>query len=327
MKGTLSHDVAPRPHAPTVSLVVPCFNAQQHLRRVIEKYMVALKSAFEGDFEIVLIDDGSSDRTYGVIQELAAESTCIVGVQLSRNFGQGAATLAGFRQARGRILVYADDDGEAPIDEAPQLVSAIQTGADIAVASYEWRRQAAYRRAGSRVNRLLVLRSRRNSARIKFSNFWAVHSSVAAEIAQFAGLSPFLDDLLLRSSQHIAQLPMKAGTSQAPRSRYSLGKLIRLQLAGALAMSVMPLRVLALVGLATTSVSVAFLMFLLVSRMLGAETPAGYASLVGLLTGFMGLVLVSLGVLGEYLGRVFQTVMGLSQAIVRETTTDGRTLP
>lgn len=326
MTAPLFYGTTPTRATLKVSLIVPCFNAQEHLHRVVEGFSRELDSAFADAYEIILIDDGSSDETYQVIGALAAESSRIFGVQLSRNFGQGAATLVGFRQSRGEILVYADDDGEAPIEEVCRLVDAVRGGADIAVATYASRNKPVLRRAGTRFNNLLVSRSNRNSARVTFSNFWAVHSAIAAEMCQFVGLSPFLDDLLIQSSQHIALLPMKAGVSEARRSRYTLGRLIRLQLTGALTMSVRPLRLMAIMGLVTTCAAAAFLLYLLLSRLMGAGPPAGYSSLVGLLIGFMGIVLSSLGVLGEYLGRVFQAVMGFSQAIVRDSTTGGRAI-
>ena len=303
----------------SISVVVPCYRAESHIVAVVTEMVEVLEPVFAQQFEIILVDDASKDDTFGRIRELGARFCQVRGIQLAVNAGQGGATVVGLKAARGDVIVYVDDDGEAPFPEVIQLYKAISNGSDIAVASYEKPRQFGIRKVGSSINAWLVQRLNPRQPKMALANFWAVSDTVARYMAAYPGPAPFLDQLLLHSSSHIETISVKPRFTLSTKSRYSIGALVSLQLSGVASMSLLPLRLAFGAGVLMLCVGLVFAGVAIAARVSGASTQSGFAALVALQVALMGSQFVFLGVLGEYVGRIFQTIMGSGVRVIRDT--------
>lgn len=311
----------PQP-APALSFVVPLYNSAGTIRTLVEDIE---RLAVDGGHEIILVNDGSRDSTADVCRALLAEAVVpITYVEHARNFGEHNAVLTGWRHARGRYIVNLDDDGQNPPAEAVRLYKyANDSGLDAVFAHYSDKRHSAWRNFGSRLtNRLtdIVLDKPKG---FYLSSFRCVSASVAREVAANSGPLPYIDGLILQVTQRIGGLEVLHSDRTAGASGYTLRKLVRLWLSTVVNFSVMPLRVATVLGLLMSMLGFMGIGIVLYWWLNDRGPAFGWGSLMAALLLFSGVQLALLGVIGEYLGRMFLTVNQRPQAVIREVARGG----
>ena len=307
--------MAPDPVA--LSFVIPVYDGAGTIRTLVEE-IEGLE--IEGGHEIVLVNDGSRDATAEVCRDLVRRARVgIVYVEHARNFGEHNAVLTGWRHARGAWLVNLDDDGQNPPAEAKRLFEhARATGLDAVFARYADKRHAAWRNWGSWLtNRIAdwVLDKPRG---FYLSSFRCVRAEVASAVAVNTGPLPYIDGLILQVTQRIGALEVRHLGRAGGRSGYDLRRLVRLWLSTFVNFSVMPLRLATVLGLAMASTGLLGVLWVVGLHLLDRGPAFGWGSLMAALLVFSGTQLVLLGVIGEYLGRVFLIVNQRPQSVVRE---------
>jgi glycosyltransferase involved in cell wall biosynthesis len=301
---------------PALSFVIPMYNCAATIApvvRTIEQLNVA------GGHEIVLVNDGSSDETGAVCRELVATARVpITYVEHARNFGEHNAVLTGWRHARGTHIVNLDDDGQNPPDEAVRLWQrAAAEGLDIVYGHYDVKQHSLWRNAGSWFTNRMTDWALDKPPGFYLSSFRCVSGFVARQVTAYAGPYPYLDGLLLQVTQRVGSITVRHDERRAGVSGYTLRRLIRLWLSAWLNFSLLPLRVAMLLGFIIATVGL-FAFALVVWLWLLNRGPAyGWGWLMAALLIFSGTQLVMLGLIGEYLGRMFLTVNQRPQAVVR----------
>jgi len=305
-----------------LSFVVPLYNSAGSIRTLVEEIE---KLNVEGGHEIVLVNDGSRDATADVCRALLREAAIpITYVEHARNFGEHNAVLTGWRHARGEYVVNIDDDGQNPPAEAVRLyMYARDSNLDAVFGHYAHKRHPAWRNLGSRLtNRItdIVLDKPKG---FYLSSFRCVSAAIAREVAANSGPFPYIDGLILQVTQRIGSLEVFHSDRTAGVSGYTMRKLVRLWLSTVVNFSVMPLRVATVLGLVMSLLGFMGIGIVLYWWLNDLGPAFGWGSLMAALLLFSGVQLALLGVIGEYLGRMFLTVNQRPQAVIRDVARGG----
>jgi undecaprenyl-phosphate 4-deoxy-4-formamido-L-arabinose transferase len=297
--------------------VIPLYNSAATIGPLV-KEIEGL--AIEGGHEIVLVNDGSRDATAEVCRELVrAARIPITFVNHARNYGEHNAVLSGWRQARGLHIVNLDDDGQNPPAEAVRLWRhACEHGLDVVFGHYEDKQHVWWRNLGSWFTNRMTDWALDKPPGFYLSSFRCVATFVAREVAQHTGPYPYIDGLILQVTQRIGSLTVHHAERQAGESGYTVRRLIRLWMSAWVNFSVLPLRLATLLGLVMAAAGLVGLAVVVWLRFTQQGPAFGWGSLMAALLIFSGTQLVMLGLIGEYVGRMFLTVNQRPQSVVRE---------
>jgi glycosyltransferase involved in cell wall biosynthesis len=305
-----------------LSFVIPLYYSAETITPLVKEIEGLV---IEGGHELVLVNDGSRDATAGICRELLRDARIpITFVNHARNFGEHNAVLTGYRHARGAYIVNLDDDGQNPPAEAVRLwQQAKAEGLDAVYGHYGHKEHSAFRNFGSWLTNRMTDWVLDKPKGFYLSSFRCVSAFVAKEVAAHEGPYPYIDGLILQVTQNIGSLEVRHAGRAAGRSGYTLRRLLRLWLSTFVNFSVMPLRLATLLGLAMGAVGLAGLgvVFFLWWQNRGPDY--GWGSLMGALLVFSGAQLVMLGLIGEYIGRMFLTVNRRPQSVVRSVERSG----
>ena len=291
--------------APELSVVVPVFNEAATLRELHERVAKALA---DQDYELVLVDDGSSDGSGAILRELAAAHPRVVAVALSRNYGQHPAVLAGFSVSRGRYVVTLDADLQNPPEEIPRLLEALRAGHDV-VGSVRARRQDPWlrRQVSALVNRVTTV-----SLGVGVRDFGCMLRGYSREVVdEMVGLaerSAFIPALAATLARNPAEIEVEHGEREEGSSRYSPLRLMRLGFDLLTGFSLLPIQLVSLTGMAIALLGVGFAAFLMIRRIVVGPEVEGVFTLFAILFAFIGVLMLAVGIVGEYVGRIYAEV-------------------
>ena len=292
----------------SVSVIIPVYNEEQGLAALFERLYPALDE-LKRRYEVIFIDDGSRDRSAALLREQFERRPDVTRVVLlTRNAGQHMAILAAFAHARGDYVITLDADLQNPPEEIGKLVAALDRGADY-VGTIRARRQDAYwRKAASR----LMNRLRERTTRIRITDQGCMlrgyHRSIVDAINRCVEVSTYVPALGYTFARHPVEIEVAHAERAAGESKYSIYRLIRLNFDLMTGFSVVPLQVFTMVGMAVALVSLAFVVVLAIRRLVVGPEVHGVFTLFGLAFFFIGVLLVSVGVVGEYVGRIYEQV-------------------
>ncbi len=296
--------------AVAISVVIPVFNEEQNLSELLRRCLDAC-SRTGGSFEIILVDDGSSDASPRIISEAAEQSGGkVAGVLLNRNYGQHAAVMAGFAESRGDVVVTLDADLQNPPEEIPKLVQKMTEGYDVVGTIRTPRQDPLFRRLASRI----VNRAARRATGVMMHDYGcmlrAYRRHVVDAMLQCHERSTFIPVLANSFARKTTEIEVHHAERSGGDSKYSLWKLVNLQFDLLTSMTTFPLRLLSVLGGITSILGMGFGVFLLIMRV--AHGPGwaaeGVFTLFAILFIFIGAQFVATGLLGEYIGRVYHDV-------------------
>jgi undecaprenyl-phosphate 4-deoxy-4-formamido-L-arabinose transferase len=300
------------------TVVIPVFNGAATIGPLVNRLIDVLGS---GQLRIVLVNDGSPDDSDGVCRTLQARiPDTIVYVKLAKNFGEHNAVMAGLRYMRGDYAVVMDDDFQNPPEEVARLIEYASAHDYDVVYTYSPRRQHHWLRIlGSRFNDRVANHLLDKPRSLYLSSFKCLNRFTVREIAKYKGPYPYIDGLILRSTRNIGTIEVRHAPRRDGRSNYTLRKLVRLWLNMFVNFSVMPLRVCTVMGLVFSAIGLLMGLVVIIERLwLRSDLPVGWASVIVTAVLFSGLQLVMLGLLGEYIGRLFLSNNQTPQFVVRE---------
>lgn len=301
---------------PALSIVIPVYNGADTVPQLVE---ALARLPVPGGLEIVLVNDGSPDHSLAVCQRLCEQQQVAMSVvDLSRNFGEHNAVMAGLSQARGTHIITMDDDLQNPPEEVLKLWQYTRNGGfDVVYTRYNHKQDARWRNWGSRLANTcanLVLDKPKD---LYLSSFRCLNAFTAQALLNHTGPFPYIDGLILQITQRIGSLEVAHLPREQGQSNYTLRRLIRLFLSMLLNFSVMPLRIATATGLLIASLGLLGLLAVVVEFFTVGQLPSGWASLMAGILLLAGVQLVMLGVIGEYLGRLFLTVNQKPRFVIR----------
>ncbi|MCC6132325.1 MAG: glycosyltransferase [Acidobacteria bacterium] len=303
----------------SVSVVIPCFRSTAALDQLVEE----LSSAFADrhGLEIVLVNDSGPEEpeeaTRIRVEGLVATATCRVkAINLALNAGEHAAVMAGLRESCGDCVVVMDDDGQNPAAEAVRLVEALSLGYDVVFGAYRMKHHHWFRNLGSRiVNKSAELLVRQPKG-LYLCSFKAMSRRLVDRITTYPGAFPYIDGLVFRCTRRVGVLEVAHFPREDGRSGYTAIKLLKVAFDMAFGFSVLPLRAVAALGVGLALTAMTAGVFFLLEFFLLERTVTGWTSLAVLLSFLGGVILFGIGVLGEYLGRLYLTSTGAVPYII-----------
>lgn len=302
-----------------VSFVIPCYRSEHTLPGVVAEIEEKMKTLSQYEYDIFLINDCSPDDTIGTIRQLCREHDNIKGISFSRNFGQHAALMAGLRHSDGDYVVCLDDDGQTPADEVDKLLDKLEEGADAVYARYEHKRHSVFRNLGSKVNELMTRIMLGKPKELYVSSYFAVKRFVVNDMIKYENSYPYVIGLVLRATKNITNVVVQHREREEGTSGYTLKKLLGLWFNGFTAFSVKPLRIAT--GLGAMSAILGFLygIYTVIKRFVNPDVPMGFSSLMAAVVFFGGMIMLMLGLIGEYVGRIYISLNNSPQYVIRET--------
>ena len=308
-----------------LSIVIPVYNGAASVAELVG----ALEElSIDGGHEIVLVNDGSPDNSLEVCSSLLDKARVpITLVSFARNYGEHNAVMTGLRHASGAHVITMDDDLQNPPEEVERLLAFAQrSGDDVVYTYYEEKQHAAWRNLGSRFTNRVADFVLEKPNGLYLSSFRCISAFAVREIIRYQGPFPYIDGLILQVTQNISRLMVRHLSRASGRSNYTLRRLLRLWMSMFVNFSVMPLRISTITGFVLSGLG-AIGGAIVIGEALLYSPPEGWASLMAAVLLLSGVQLVILGIVGEYLGRLYLTANGKPQSVIREVRRSQTSLP
>lgn len=304
---------------PSISVVIPIYNSAPVLPDLLGRLDVVLRTC-ASRFEVILINDGSRDGSWSVIQEMAGRYPFVVGVNLMRNYGQHNALLCGIRTARGDIIVTMDDDLQHPPKEIPRLLDKLAEGYDVVYGTPQAEQHGFWRDVASRVTKLALQSAMSIDVARNVGAFRAFRTQVRDAFANYQGPFVSIDVLLTWGTTRFAAIPVPHESRRVGASNYTFRKLITHALNMMTGFSVLPLQLASLIGFAFTLFGLGILVYVVGRYLIQGGSVPGFSFLAATIAIFSGAQLFALGIIGEYLARIHFRMMDRPTYTVRSTT-------
>ena len=303
-----------------VSFCIPCYKSEQTLTKVVDEIRSSMEELSDKyEYEIILVNDASPDGTFNVISKLVDTYPNITGIDLAKNFGQHAALMAGFAHVTGDILVCLDDDGQTPANEVYKLLDKIEEGEDVVYARYDHKKHSLFRNFGSFVNEKMTEFLLGKPKELYVSSYFAAKRFIVDEMLRYDKSYPYVIGLVLRSTKRIANVNVDHREREVGRSGYTLGKLLGLWMNGFTAFSVKPLRIATWTGISCAILGFIYGLYTIIKKfVLGDAVAVGFSALMSSVMFIGGMILFMLGILGEYIGRMYISMNNAPQYVIRE---------
>lgn len=299
-----------------VSVVVPVYNGTDALPE-LQRRLAATMHSLGRRHELILVDDRGRADAWPMIERLAHEHPEVVGVRLTRNFGQHAATVSGIGAARGEWIVTMDDDLEHPPEELPALLAAADADHPLVYAIFEQRTHSLFRNMTSELMRAIFKRAFPELNQ-DYSSFRVMHRSLAQRLADFGLHRPYIDGYLSWMTSSVATVPVRHENRRHGDSAYTLPKLLAHAVNNFVTFSHLPLRVATYTGTLLASGSFLYLLYIIYGKLSGQIPYPGYTSLISVMLFACGVQLLILGVIGEYIGRLMSAAYRRPVYIIEE---------
>lgn len=302
-----------------ISVVIPCYGSETTIEDVVNEVVQVIEE-HNYSYEIILVNDCSPDKVWSKIKGLCKKYNSVKGICFTKNFGQHAALMAGYRECIGDIIVSMDDDGQTPADELFKLVDTVESGYDVVYATYEDKQHNVFRNVGSKVNNFMCNLLLGKPKRLMVTSYFAAKKFIINEICRYTNSYTYVVGLIFRSTKNIGAVPVKHRARKEGKSGYTFKKLISLWLNGFTAFSVKPLRFATMSGVFIGALGFLYVVYVIFNKLMNPEVPLGWSSTMAAIFIVGGLILFTLGMIGEYLGRVYISINSAPQYVIKETT-------
>ena len=301
----------------SVSAVVPVYNGEATLFELCDRLSAVLKSC-SSDFEILLVNDGSRDASWERIQQIAAASNHVRGIDLMRNYGQHNALLCGIRAARCDVVVTLDDDLQNPPEEIPVLLARLGDDVDVVYGQPREEQHGFWRDRASQLTKLVLQSSMGADVARQISAFRAFRTVLRDAFQGYSGSFVSLDVLLTWATTRFAAVPVAHAPRKSGASNYTVRRLVTHALNLVTGFSTLPLQLASMIGFLSTLFGLTVLAYTLGRTLLFGVAVPGFAFLASIIAIFSGVQLLTLGVIGEYLARMHMRIMDRPPYSVRD---------
>lgn len=304
----------------TISFVIPCYASEGSVALVMEEIRTTVGQKPDYDYEIVAVNDCSPDNVLAVLRQEAADDPKVKVVDLAKNGGRHCALMAGFHVTCGDYVVCIDDDLQCPTERLWDLLAPLEGGDyDVSIARYARKKQSAFKNFGSgvqdRVSNWLLGKDKN----LKFSNFSAMRKFVRDEVIRYRNPYPYISGLMLRATSRVCNVDMEERERTIGSGHYTFKKSFALWMNSFTAFSVKPLRISMACGSICAVAGLLMALYVVVNKLIHPGVPAGYSSMMAVTLFIGGMILLMLGLIGEYIGRIYISLNNSPQFVVRET--------
>lgn len=303
-----------------LSFVIPCYRSEKTIRKVYEEIVQTVSERPEYDYEIIAVNDCSPDSVLRELKQLALENPKFKVIDLAKNFGKHGAMMAGLSRVKGEYVINLDDDYQCPVYDLWKLLDPlIQDGYDCATARYEKKKESLWKRLGSKGNALMVRTLLEQPKDIELENFLAFKRFVCDELLKYRNPYPYLAGLLLRTTHKIKMVPMKErDRGDESGTGFTFKKSFSLLLNGLTSFSVKPLRVATVSGFIFALLGMIYGVVIIIRKLVNPTILIGYSSMMSIQLFCSGMIMLILGMTGEYIGRIYISLNNAPQYVVRE---------
>jgi len=304
---------------PNISVAIPVYNEEAIVTELLRRTCDVLDNIPGGPHQIVLVDDGSSDRTCELLEEAARRDSRIVAVALSRNFGHQTALAAALDYVTGDVTVMMDGDLQDPPEAIPVCLSSYKQGYDVVYAQRVKRKEAWWLRACYYLFYRIIAALSSIRLPLDSGDFGLMSRRVIEQIRNMPEHHRYIRGMRTWVGFRQVGVPIERDARRSGETKYSPLRLLKLASDGIFAFSIVPLRAAALTGAVATAMSVLYAIYSLYVR-LTSHSPQGFTALILALTFFSGINLFFLGIIGEYVGRIYEEAKGRPHYVVRKVT-------
>ncbi len=307
------------------SVIIPCYRSDQTIRKVVELTMAEFEKMGRKEYEFVLVDDSSPDdgKTVRVLRSLVQEYPCVRVVELAKNSGQHNAVMAGLNYAEGDILIAMDDDMQTHPSQLPILLEELEKGYDIVYGYYPHKKHSWFRNFGSMVNYWTVRILLNKPKGLKTSSFWVIRKFVRDYAVEYRSSYTHLQGVFLRITRNISSVPIEHFEREVGVSNYNFKKLLQLW-SNIIGFSVVPLRLATWLGYLFAGIGFIGAVAVVLRKLLRPVTSLGWPSMMSAIFFFSGIILLFMGLIGEYIGRIFLGQTNNPQFVVRQIDEHGK---
>ncbi len=302
---------------PKLSFVIPCYGSEKTISHVVSDIVETVSG--NNPYEIICVNDCSPDDVYKVLEELAAKNRSIKVVNLAKNFGQHNAMMAGYHYATGDIIITLDDDGQTDPKACYKLIEAINEETDVVYARYPSKKHNIFRNFGTWMSRMMKIWLCDWPKTLTGTSYFVAKRFVIDEIKKYENPYTFPTGLIIRVTKKVRNVDIEHHEREFGKSGYTLRKLIGLWLNGFTQFSVKPLRISTFLGAFLAFLGFLFSVCIVVKKILNPAIPIGYSSIMCVLLFVGGMLMLMLGLIGEYIGRIYICLNKAPQYVIRNT--------
>lgn len=301
-----------------ISFVIPCYGSENTIKPVIEEIDETLKHNKNYDYEVIAVNDKSPDNVLEVLKGIAKENKKVKVISLAKNMNRPGALMAGMAEVNGDFIVLMDDDGQCPMNNLWLLVDELEKGHDVAIARYPKKKQSMFKNFGSYVNKLMTEVIIEKPKNLMFTNFAILKRFVVDEIIKYKNPYPYMTGLMLRTTSDIVNVEMEERNRLAGTTTFTFKKMFSLWINGFTAFSIKPLRMSTFLGFISSILGLIFCIIIILRKIFNPTISQGYSSIMAVILFIGGIIMLMLGLLGEYIGRIYISINDSPQYVVKE---------
>lgn len=304
-----------------VSFVIPCYRSENTIEKVITEIIETVEKRDGYDYEVICVNDCSPDNVQDVLEDISKKNKKVKTVTLAKNMGKHAAVMAGYSFAKGDYIVNLDDDCQSPVDHLWELMDLLENDVcDVVTAEYTKKKESFWKRAGSNVNLYISDIMLDKPKGLRFENFSVIKRFVRDEVIKYKNPYPFLEGLFLRVTKRVMSVPMEQRERGDDKvTGFTFWKSLSLFANGFTNFSVKPLRFALILGIAFAAVGIVYGIIIVLRRILNPGLALGWSSIMSVILFSSGIIMMLLGVIGEYVGRIFICINDSPQYVIRRT--------
>lgn len=300
------------------SFVIPCYNSEKTISKLVKMTSSEMISLNKNNFEFILVNDFSKDNTIGELIKLADEYKNVKVIDLARNSGQHNALMAALNHVTGDVVIGMDDDLQTHPSQLNKLFSKLEEGHDLVYGKYPEKKHSFFRNLGSRFNNWTVKLLLGKPKDLKACSFWVARRFVIDEVIKYKNPYTHLQGLFLRTTKNIVNVEIEHFERAVGESNYTIKKLIKLW-SSCTNFSILPLRIATVLGISLSGVGFLGALVVIIRKLLNPDILVGWSSIMVAILFFSGLNLLFIGLVGEYIGRIFISINNAPQYVIRDT--------
>mgnify|MGYP000047585442 CR=1 FL=1 len=306
------------------SVVVPVYNSEHTLGELYTRLEKVFRETLKEDFELILVDDGSKDRSYEIMTELREKDHRVRIIQMARNFGQHPALLCGFAHVKGEFVVTMDDDLQHQPEELPKMINVMneRDDVDVIIASYEGRKHNLIRKLGTKLSVWATSKMLGKDPNLQITSYRLIRRFLVEAMLKTNTYLPQIGNLLVLSSNRIINVPVQHAARAYGKSGYSFRRLVKDLIYDITAHTAFPLLMVRNIGIASFLVSLCLAIYYLVRYFMFGISVEGWTSLMLVMLAFFGLTLLSIGIIGIYLMNILNEAKKMPHYVIRQEETD-----